>query len=126
MGEEIASMLDEEYKRTLEDLAYVESGSAEAKWELEKLCELHKQRMNEAKLNSENLESSEEVELKKIQIKEGKKDRIVKIVLEGVAIIVPIAASSYWMAKGLKFEESGTYCSRTGQWLSNHFKLFRK
>ncbi len=68
----------------------------------------------------------QEMEIKKAQLNEGKKDRIVKIVIDGASILVPVGISSYWMAKGLKFEESGTFTSRTMQWVSNHFKLFRK
>lgn len=64
--------------------------------------------------------------MKEEQMKESKKDRVIKIVLDGAAILVPVAVSSYWMAKGLKFEQNGTFTSRTGQWLSNHLRLFKK
>ena len=67
-----------------------------------------------------------EASMKEEQMKESKKDRIIKIVLDGAAILVPVTVSSYWMAKGLKFEQNGTFTSRTGQWLSSHLRLFKK
>lgn len=51
---------------------------------------------------------------------------IVRIVLEGASLLVPAALSSYWMMKGLTFEQNGTFTSRTQQWLSSHLRLFRK
>lgn len=133
MNMTIATMLDEEYERTLEAVSQAQTGGEEAKWQLQKLGELHKQRMNEAKLLDEGILQNEELRLKKRetamkeeQMKESKKDRVIKIVLDGAAILVPVAVSSYWMAKGLKFEQNGTFTSRTGQWLSSHLRLFKK
>lgn len=129
----ITQMLDEEYEKTLEAVSKAQTSSEEAKWQLQKLGELHKQRMNEAKLLEDGVHQDEELALKKReasmkeeQMKESKKDRIIKIVLDGAAILVPVTVSSYWMAKGLKFEQNGTFTSRTGQWLSSHLRLFKK
>lgn len=133
MNATIAMMLDEEYEKTLEAVSQAQTGSEEAKWQLQKLGELHKQRMNETKLLDDGILQDEELKLKKRealmkeeQMKESKKDRIIKIVLDGAAILVPVTVSSYWMAKGLKFEQNGTFTSRTGQWLSSHLRLFKK
>lgn len=133
MNATIAMMLDEEYEKTLEAVSKATTGSEEAKWQLQKLGELHKQRMNEVKLFDDSILQDEELKLKRReasmkeeQMKESRKDRIIKIVLEGAAILVPVTVSSYWMAKGLKFEQDGTFTSRTGQWLSNHLRLFKK
>lgn len=133
MNATIAMMLDEEYEKTLEAVSQARTGSEEAKWQLQKLGELHKQRMSEAKLLDDGILQDEELKLKKReasmkeeQMKESKKDRIIKIVLDGAAILVPVTVSSYWMAKGLKFEQNGTFTSRTGQWLSSHLRLFKK
>ena len=133
MNATIAMMLDAEYEKTLEAVSQATTGSEEAKWQLQKLGELHKQRMNEAKLLDDGILQDEELKLKKReasmkeeQMKESKKDRIIKIVLDGAAILVPVTVSSYWMAKGLKFEQNGTFTSRTGQWLSSHLRLFKK
>ena len=133
MSMTITEMLDEEYQKTLQEVADAKSGSEEAQWQLKKLTELHKQRMDDRKQSDEayiHLEEltlkREESKLKIEQAQESKKDRIIRVVMDGLAILVPVTVSSYWMAKGLKFEENGTFTSRTGQWLSNHLRLFRK
>lgn len=131
--EDIATMLNREYEETLKAVSIATTGSEEAKWQLQKLNDLHKQRMNEMEASQKACQHSEELyykekelQLKEAQMKDGKKDRIIKIVLDGAAILIPVTVSSYWMAKGLKFEENGTFTSRTGQWLSNHLRLFKK
>ena len=115
MENEFKKSLDLECARTLEAVADAKTGSEEAKWNLTKLTELQKMRMNEIKLDTEAAEA-----------KESKKDKIIRYILDGAAIVVPLIVSSYWMAKGLRFEQTGTFTSRTGQWLGNHLKLFRK
>ena len=129
----ISVMLDDEYKETLQELSKAKPGSDEAKWQLQKLSELHKQRMNEEKtFNDVYVQSNEvslkmkESEMKREQMEDGKKDRWHRNVLDWAAILVPAGCSCYWMAKGLKFEETGTFTSRVGQWLSNHLRLFKK
>ena len=123
---EIREILDREYTATLKAIADAQAGTEEAKWQLQKLAELHKQRMNEEQTGRENYASYEEIELKREQLKDGKFDRIVKVVVDGVAIVLPCVVSSYWMGKGLKFEETGSFTSRVGNWVSGHWRLFNK
>lgn len=122
----IRKMLDNEYTETLQAISEAQTGSDEAKWELQKLTELHKQRMNEEQTERDSYVQFEELELKKKQAKDGKFDRITKVVLDGAAIAVPCVVSSYWMGKGLKFEETGSFTSRVGNWVSGHLRLFKK
>ncbi len=131
--DDIGAMLDREYETTLQAVSQAVTGSEEARWQLQKLTELHKQRMSVKQTEDESFMRFEELDLKKTemrlkeeQLKESRKDRIIKIVLDGAAIVVPVTVSSFWMAKGLKFEETGTFTSRTGQWLSNHLRMFKK
>ena len=109
----VKEMLDEQYRKTLDGIAEAKAGSDEAKWKLQVLTELHKERMDQ--LNVSLLVTKNE---------ETKKDKVVQYVMNGASILLPIGATSYWMAKGMKFEESGTFTSRTGQWIRNHFGLF--
>lgn len=126
-------MLDEEYERTLAEVSQAKTGSDEAKWALQKLAELHKQmaedRMNDNKCRVEMqkvaLEEREAL-LKEQQAKEGKLLTVVKIVIDGMAIVLPVWASWIWMSRGLQFEKTGTFTSRTGNWMSNHLRLFKK
>ncbi len=126
MNTEIADMLDEQYQDTLDEVARVRAGTEEAEWQLKMLAELHKQRMAEQKALNDTYIQASELDLKKEAAKESKKDRIIKTVLDAAAILVPTGLSCYWMAKSLKFEETGTFTSRAGQFVSNHFKLFKK
>lgn len=126
MMEDLSKMLDQEYEETLRAINLAQAGSEEAKWQLQKLSELHKQRMNEIQTASDYLVRTEELRMKEEQLKDGKKDRIVRYVIDGAAILVPVTVSSFWMAKGLKFETTGSFTSRTGQWLSNHMRLFKR
>lgn len=141
---EIRKILDEEYRETLKAIADAQAGSDDAKWQLQKLTELHKQRINEEQtereayisfeelamkqrqMDNEAKARKEELEFKKKQLDDGKFDRIAKIALEGAAIIVPCTVSSYWMSKGLRFEETGSFTSRVGNWVSSHLRLFKK
>lgn len=129
----IATRLDEEYTKTLDAVALAREGTEEAKWQLQKLNELHKQRMAEQKVSDESylqMEElslkKEELELKKKQAKEAKTDRYIKYGLEGAAILLPIGASWYWMSKGLTFEQTGSFTSKVQQWVSGHTRLFKK
>lgn len=122
----IRQMLDEEYRNTLRAVSEAPTGSEEAKWQMQKLTELHKQRIDEEQTDRDTSFRYEELELKKKQIEEGKFDRVVRLVVDGAAIVVPCVVSSYWMGKGLKFEETGSFTSRVGNWVSGHFRIFRK
>lgn len=116
MNVTIASMLDEEYERTLEAVSRAQTGSEEAKWQLQKLSELHKQRMNEQKATDDAYHQKEEMSVKKAELqlkeeqaKEGKKDRIIKIVMDGAAILIPVSVSSYANAIRAMQRYSGNY-----------------
>lgn len=122
----IREMLDNEYADTLKAMKDAQAGSEEAKWQLQKLTELHKQRMNEEQTDRDTVVKYDELTLKRTQISEGKKDRWAKIALEGMIIFVPCVTSSYWMGKGLKFEETGSFTSRVGNWVSGNMRLFKK
>lgn len=124
--DKIVEMLDREYESTLQAVSQATTGSEEAKWQLQKLSELYKQRLGAEQAGTELDLRTQELELKRTQVEEGKKDRIVKIVLEGIAVLIPAGVSCFWMSKGLKFEETGAFTSRTVQWIGNHLRLFKK
>ena len=75
----------------------------------------------DAEIKQAELEQTDE------ELKEAKRSRRWHTALEILGIGVPVAASAYWMRRGLQFEEEGkVYTSRTMQWLSNHIRLFGK
>ena len=148
----IATLLDEEIVKTLNEISSVKSDSNEAKAAMIKLNSLHNQRVKELeaelkvkqltdaslfKIDELNLRKNEletEVELKKnelaqkdAELKEAKKSRRWKTVLDILGITVPTAATGFWIWKGLKFEEEGKiYSSRTMQWVSGFTRMFKK
>ena len=62
---DIRQMLDKEYKITLKAVSEAKAGTDEAKWQMQKLIELHKQRMNEEQTDRDTSIRSEELELKR-------------------------------------------------------------
>lgn len=80
----------------------------------------------ERQLAAEKAMHEAELEAKRQEIKGNKIDRIISTVLNILGIVVPISISSYWMKKGLQFEESGTYTTRTPQWVSTITRMFKK
>lgn len=124
--DETMSMLDRAYMDTLQAVADAKIDSEEARWQIQKLNELLNQKTTMMQCETENTRAVAELHMKEKQLKDDWKDRIIKSVIDGAGIILPIAVSSYWMAKGLHFEEAGTFTSRTGQWVSQHLRLFRK
>lgn len=68
-----------------------------------------------------------ELDQKDAELKEAKKARRVKTVLEILGLAVPLGVSSFWMMEGMKFEEEGKiFSGRTGRWISEHLRLFGK
>lgn len=127
--DEIKTMLKEECKTTLQAVKEAKAGSEEAKWQLEKLDALHKHLMTEQQFESESAVKERELRIKEQQLKDGKKDRIIKIGGDALALaVIPLselALKNYWMGKSLKFEETGTFTDRSGQWVSGFTRLFK-
>ena len=67
-----------------------------------------------------------ELDLKEEQLHQAKIDRIANVATTVITVGVPATFASVWMKRGLKFEESGTYTSRSGNVISNTLKLFGK
>lgn len=133
MTQTIKELLEEEYQKTMKEVSLAQIGTDEAKWALQKLTELHKQIMDETNTDNKSFMDMQKLSLeeKEVALKEeqAKKDKvlsIIKIAVDGVAIVLPIWASWTWMARGLQFEKTGTFTSRTGSWMSNHLRLFKK
>lgn len=89
-------------------------------------AKLHHDAHQEAMDELESDHRARELKLKEDQLKEQKVDRIVNVATTAITVGVPITASWIWMKRGLKFEETGTFTSRTGNWITNSLKLFGK
>ena len=107
--------LEKSYAEVLQAVAESEEDNEKAKWNMRKLDLLNKQI-----IDRNDIRQSEQ------KIREGKKDRWVKIVVAGVELVVPIWASWIWMRRSMQFEETGVFRSRAGEWVAKHFKWFHK
>lgn len=124
--------IDEGYKTGVEhdlrekelDMKQAEITARQAQIEKEldvKKAELKSRQVQFAK---EMAAKEKELELKEKELKGTKVDRIIRTILDILGIAVPLGVTSYWAGKSLKFEETGTYTSRTPQWISSLTRLF--
>lgn len=56
------------------------------------------------------------------KIKSDKFDHVLKVGVEVAGIVIPIAFYGVWMAKGFKYEETGSFSSTTFRNLISNFK----
>ena len=110
MGEEIKNLLEEEIKNEIENLASLEPGSEKHSTAVESLAKLYKVKLDEDKTSMEY----------------NVKDRYVKIGIAAAELVLPLTFYAFWMRKGFKFEEKGTYTSTTFRGLFSRFKPTKK
>lgn len=122
----IKERIDEVYMSTLDELEGSVIDAEEAKVKVALLKELHEERMAEQKLDIDAAVKEEELALKRDEIKEKKKDSVLRNVIEAAGIVLPIIATSVWMAITLKFEEDGTFTTKTPRFVNDQNRLFRK
>lgn len=119
---EIQKLLDEEIVQRLKGLNGLESGSKEIGAAIEDVEHLFKMRVEERKLNNELESNAREERDKLVENAARAKDRYIRLGLDVAGLILPLAFYGIWMAKGLKFEETGTFTSTTFRNLFNRFK----
>lgn len=122
----IEKLLEQEYRRTLEGLVNATSETDTATWELKKLSELGKQYQLISQTNAEVASKKEETVLKTKQAKGSRFVTWGTLFVNAAAVFVPVVHASYWMGRSLHFEETGTFTSKAGNWISGITRLFRK
>ena len=65
-------------------------------------------------------------ELKQKQLEEQVKERYFRVGIAAAELMVPLIFYGIWMRKGFKFEETGTYTSKTFTGLINRFRPTKK
>lgn len=144
MDEEITKKLEDQIVRVEEELEGLTPGSKDyaevannlkllyqlrldgvkAEWDYD---EKREKRINEAGRADEELRLREHEEaLRRDQFDDQKKDRWIRVIVAGVELVVPMIFYGVWMARGFKFETTGTYTSSTFKGLWNRFKPFKK
>ena len=115
----IKSLLDEEIRSEIEEVSKIEVGSDQHKASVDSLAKLLDKHIELEKFEADAQEKYEsriaEQDLKREQIKNEKRDSIVKNVLTGVSVIGGFGLTVWGTCKSLKFEETGVVTSIMGR-----------
>lgn len=115
----IKSLLDEEIRSEIEEVSKIEVGSDQHKASVDSLAKLLDKHIELEKLEADAQEKYEsrvaEQDLKREQIKNEKRDSVVKNVLTGVSVIGGFGLTVWGTCKSLKFEETGVVTSIMGR-----------
>lgn len=120
--EEMKGLLEEEIRAQLRDLKSLPSASTEKSEAIDDIVALYKLKMEEEKTELERTVRQSEEDWKICQRKELVKDRYFRVGIEAAGIVLPLMFYAYWMKKGLKFEEEGTFTSTTFRGLISRFR----
>lgn len=123
--DKIRIALDEALEQEFKDMYLQSPDEAGYAAATNRVAQLYKIKLEEDKNNKEIELKKAEAELKVVELAEVKKDRLVKIVLDGSAILVPLIFYGIWMKVGLRFEETGSFTSTTFRGLFSKFKPTR-
>lgn len=127
---ELKEKLDKELERELSELEGLELGSDQMAKAAATVAEMHKLRMNEVNSDRDLEVKKAELEAKEkelaLETKKAKDAKVIAFVGSGITLgtfAVKLVNDNLWMAKGFKFEETGTFCSKVfaGIW-ANFFK----
>ena len=115
----INSLAEEEIRSEIEEISKIEVGSEKHKASVDALAKLLDKSIELERLDVEAQEKYEsriaENELKMKQLKDEKRDRIVKNVLTGVSVVGGFGVTIWGTLKSLKFEENGVVTSIVGR-----------
>lgn len=115
-------LLEKTIESMIQDLNVLQIGSKERASAIEDLTKLYKLKIDESKTELEQEEKFERRIMDQTQAIEQKKDRRIKYVIEAVGIGAPLIFYGIWMNRGFKFEETGTFASKTFMNLINRFR----
>lgn len=88
--------------------------------DMEKETKTLEQTQERIDLDRERLKFEQEQESK--STKRQKIEFVAKLVMDGIAILVPACIYNTWMKRGFEFEKEGTYTSTTFRNLTSKFK----
>ena len=111
MSKSTEKMLNEEMIRMFQELANTEVTDEKRKEIIDELVALHALKIDIEKIN---LEFKDKFRMKK--------DVIFKAGVDVATTIMPLVFYAFWMTKGFKFEETGSYSSTTFKNLFSRFK----
>lgn len=137
MDENIRQALANEILSQLEGLSNLDAGSKEHQTAVDNVTKLYRLALEDVKADTDYDEKvyrrgvdkenqTREEQLKRDQLSEQIKDRYFRLGLGAAEIILPLMFYACWMNRGFKFEEEGTYTSKTFMNLFNRFKPTKK
>lgn len=116
---EIKEKLNKELERELGELEGLELGSDQMQKAAATIEMMHKLRMNEVNSDRDLEVKKAELEAKEkeltLETKKAKDAKVIAFVGTGVTLgtfAIKLVNDNLWMAKGFKFEETGTFCSK--------------
>lgn len=116
---ELKEKLNKELERELGELEGLELGSDQMQKAAATIEMMHKLRMNEIGSDRDLEVKKAELEAKKkelaLETKKAKDAKVIAFVGTGVTLgtfAIKLVNDNLWMAKGFKFEETGTFCSK--------------
>lgn len=125
--------LDKELERRFEDLEGLETGSREQSEATDNIVKLYKLRQDEKEQEVSAAADADKYALErhKLELEEQKANdsKLVSILGTATSVVLTFAGfavGSYWYGKGFKFEETGTFCSKTAMGIMRDFKFFKK
>ena len=116
---ELKEKLDKELERELGELEGLELGSDQMQKAAATIEMMHKLRMNEVNSDRDLEVKKAELEAKEkelaLETKKAKDSKVIAFVGSGITLgtfAIKLVNDNLWMAKGFKFEETGTFCSK--------------
>lgn len=126
---EIETLWDAEIKNELELLSTRDIGTEESKAMIDGIAKLMDKKIELMKFNADCQQKKDihdlnqlEYELKKQQLREDKKDRLVKNIMTGAGIALPLLVTIWGTIVSLNFEKEGVVTTGAGRGFVN--KLF--
>ena len=130
---DIRYFLEDRIEKEFENLGDLQTGSREKTEAIDALERLYKLMLEEDKLQFERQDKDDQVitddrerEVKVKEMEEEAKNNKWKLFLNVAEIFSPQIFYAFWMHKGFKFEETGTFTSNTFKWLIKFFKPTKK
>ena len=134
MSDNIKKLLDEAIRQEILNLGTLEIASEAKGAAVDDVVKLYKLRIEETKNEAEIrekreariMENEREERTKQAQQSDAVIDRYFKVGIAAAEIVLPLTFYAMWMKRGFKFEETGTYTSKTFMGLINRFKPTKK
>ncbi len=134
---DVKELLEKEIATEIQSLSKLEAGSEKKSSAVDDLAKLYRLRIDENKSNwdadekygrreMEGEANDKDNQMKQKQLEEQVKDRYFKAGIAAAELMLPLIFYGIWMRKGFKFEESGTYTSKTFTGLINRFRPTKK